>query len=339
MKKILILVFFILTCTVHAGITYDPLHRYNVPSALGMGNAMSAHAKGTESPFYNPAGIVHAQETEVFFSHRNILDNNTYTVSSAFPNLIQIPFAVSLVHENSGLIDKTKISGGLPVDTGDTFSETRSILAFTSAVTLHEFDIGLNIKTISHTIDNDSASGISGDIGLLKQYRQPIFGIIHNSAYSLTISNILINKIRWSTNTEDNFNSDVTFGLKGSVFLGKSEIVLSFDNTFPTNTYEESETAYGIDAAIIKNLHLRIGSNSAIGATLGVGFETNNIRFDYAYLSHTEQSLISHIFGITLSLGNNQTTAVESTPEPTPVETEITEVEELTLPEEKTLIQ
>ncbi|MBT8382621.1 MAG: PorV/PorQ family protein, partial [Ignavibacteria bacterium] len=136
---------------------------------IATGGSFLANVTGLESIYYNPAGLDVYPQTEAMFSYVNYL---------ADINISYFAIGTSLGDFGSiGLDLKSLDFGDIPITneqfpdgTGDTYSPGFLTIGFTySKVLTDRISIGTNLKLISESIQNTSATAFAVDAGV--QYR------------------------------------------------------------------------------------------------------------------------------------------------------------------------
>ncbi len=141
---------------------------------VGMGGANIANVRGSESIYWNPAGLAMLSGTEATFNYMSYFADMNISYLSAGSNIGALgSIGVSLQVMDIGNISITTIEN--PEGTGEVLSpnfitlNTTYSRAFTDCI-----NFGVNVKFISERIGNMSARAFALDLGL--QYVSP-FGI------------------------------------------------------------------------------------------------------------------------------------------------------------------
>jgi hypothetical protein len=135
------------------------------PRAAALGSAFTAFADDVNSIAFNPAGLAFLKKNEIALVQNNwIQDISNQYLAFAVPtsagtfglNVEYLSISNIVRRDNTGAAD------------GTTFGSSNMSASLAYALCLGEnFSFGLNIKSISETIDTSNASGVAGDFGLI----------------------------------------------------------------------------------------------------------------------------------------------------------------------------
>ncbi len=144
-------------------------------AALGMSNAMTASTNDVNSGYWNPAGLVHLEDTQISLMHASYFANIAKYDYIAYAKPIddESSWGISLIRfgvddimntteliDNQGNIDYNRISLFSTADYGMTFSYARKLQ-------VPGFQYGVNAKVIRRIIGNFASSwGFGFDFGL-----------------------------------------------------------------------------------------------------------------------------------------------------------------------------
>ncbi len=130
-----------------------------------MGNAFSTISDDISSPFWNPAGLVFAEGTQVMVERVEWLADmgyNAIVVSHQVENVGTIGLFVTAF--SSGDMDETTVQQ--PDGTGRTFDVTNMLIGGTYAFRLTDkFSFGANLKYVREDLDGDVANSWAVDMG------------------------------------------------------------------------------------------------------------------------------------------------------------------------------
>lgn len=293
---------------------------------IATGGSFIASLTGLESIYYNPAGLDITQRTEAMFSYMNYI---------ADINVSYIAVGTSLGDFGSlGLSFKTFDFGDIPVTTnefpdgtGKTYSPVFLTAGLTySKVLTDRIAVGTNLKFITETIENTSATGFAIDIGV--QYKfNPNFSLgaaLKNVGTNMTYAGQDL-KRRTNVPGADPGSPGATFEVVTESFQIPSYFELSFAYTydlneqnalmlgsaFTANNSLEDKFHFGLEYGFMKSFFLRGGYNfltenneeSIFGFTAGAGvnyeFGTGmGLSFDYAFRDTKEFPTSNHIFTV-----------------------------------------
>jgi hypothetical protein len=136
-----------------------------------LGNAYTAHVRGADAMFWNPAGLARpyadAHLGGAFFTHHEWLaDINYNSAAVGIPLLGTTVIGMSIASVDYGRMDVRTVQ--LPEGTGETFGASDLSLGFTVARPLTQsFYFGGSIKYIRQNIRDNSASTVAFDVGFV----------------------------------------------------------------------------------------------------------------------------------------------------------------------------
>lgn len=133
--------------------------------AAGMGEAVVANVTDVSAIFWNPAGLVYMPRLSIMFSHNDwIADLSHNFIGIAFPLGHSTALGFSFTSLNMGEIEITTIEE--PNGTGSFFDASDLAIGVTLARRLTDrFSVGVSVKYVRQTIQNEVANGVSFDIG------------------------------------------------------------------------------------------------------------------------------------------------------------------------------
>ena len=274
-----------------------------------------ANLTGVDAIYWNPAGLasLNTKKAEVLFSHSiYFADMNMQylAVGASLGNLMNI--GVSIRSLNIGdIIETTEIQ---PDGTGTIFKPTyiTADLTFAKQMT-DKIRFGTNIKIISESVADVSATGFALDFGI--QYRGGntglAFGIaIKNLGPSMTFNGSGLDRTVTNVNGQvsvqrvilQDFDlpTSLELGVSYAANLGKKNTV-NLSTAFNNSSFSSDEYRFGLEYVWNNILFLRGGANvlpdkltneALFGPTLGVGLRYPlggmSVGFDYAYRHVTE---------------------------------------------------
>ena len=165
--------------------------------------------------------------------------------------------------------------------------------------TINNIPIGLGIKVLSYTLDDNYALGVGLDVGILRRIKRFNFGLVTR--------NIPTSGLIWNNGTIETSSPSVVFGVHHPLELRKLPLRINSIYSIEistTNKHLDSQTSIGplsIDASsgleiiISDKLFFRLGHNIFNNITGGVGVYWDGFNLDYAFLTST----------IVDNLGNN----------------------------------
>ncbi|MFH1761484.1 MAG: PorV/PorQ family protein [bacterium] len=242
--------------------------------AAAMGSTFVAVADDSSATLLNPAGLTQLTKSEIQFTH------NAWLAGTAFSNIVYARpwgrlgvFGGSLTYLSYGEIAETTRSQ--PGGTSRMFSSsaTEYLLSFAHSP-VPAVSFGINLKNMQQNIDQSRDSGLGCDVGVLWN---PPTGV----KYGAVMQNIGIGKT---------LPSKIKLGVSSRLLERK--LLLAGEMSIPSDnniTYH-----LGAEYALVPFLSLRGGFNtrSEDGAggnwSLGLGFEWNDFKLDYAYVPYEE---------------------------------------------------
>lgn len=303
----------------------------------GLGGSNSASVMGLEAQFLNVAGIAHTTKTELIFSHTSYLVGTGTNISSF--GLTQRlgenggVLGLSVVSFNYGDIDITTVDqpeGGI-----GTFSPKQSNISLSYAKSFsHSIYGGINVKIVSESISNVSATTVAIDAGI--QYitgkkRQMKFGVaLKNVGPNMKYSGDGLSFrgfVPGQANAMTVEQRSAGFELPSLIRIGMAydfelaeNMKLTPSYTFTSNSFINDQHALGLRFSFSKILVLRAGyvfendifndelrMNAHTGLTAGASIEVpinkegGGISVDYAYQASNPYSG-THSIGIRLHL-------------------------------------
>lgn len=296
---------------------------------IATGGAMLSTITGLESIYYNPAGLNLQEGSEAMFSYMNYIADINVTYFAAGTNLGDMgSIALSYKTLDFGKIPITTIE--FPDGTGYTYSPSFLTLGLTySKIITDRISVGTNLKLISETIENTSATGFVVDVGVQYRFNNQlsIGASLKNVGTNMTYSGSDLVQ-HTSVPGSDPGTGSGTFAIVAEEFQIPSYFELSaayklqfneqnnllLGSAFTANNALEDKMNFGLEYAFMNTLFLRGGyshliennQNSIFGFTAGVGVNYNvsdiGITFDYAFRSVKDFPTANHIFTVKLGL-------------------------------------
>jgi len=297
---------------------------------IATGGALLSSLTGLESVYYNPAGLDRTGTTELMFNYMQYLaDINVsyFAVSTSFGEFGSA--ALSFKTFDFGDIPVT--TNDFPDGTGETYSPTYLTVGLTySKVLTDRISVGTNIKFISETIENTTATGLAMDVGVQYKFNKAVSiaavvkNIGTNMSYSgedLRTRTTVPNSALGSTSAvyevvAESFQIPSYFELSASydLFFNEQNSLL-LGTTYTANNALEDQINFGAEYNFLNTFYVRGGYNmltentkqNTFGFTAGAGIDYQvsdglNIVFDYAFRDVKEFPTSNHIFTVKLSL-------------------------------------
>lgn len=297
---------------------------------IATGGAFLANLTGLESIYYNPAGLDVAGNTEAMFSYMSYVADINVAYFAASTSVGDVgSFGLSIKSLDFGDIPVTTVD--FPDGTGNNYSPAYFTFALTySKVLTDRISVGTNIKLISETILNTSATGFGFDVGVQYRFNEGISigasikNIGANMKYSgadlqgkTTIPNTDLGTVGGTYEiVSEEFQIPSYFELSASYLYNLNEQNnLLLGSTFVANNSLEDLMNFGLEYGYMDIFFLRGGYNMLLGEnnadgiygfTLGAGVdykisEDIGVAFDYAFRDVKEFPTANHIFTVKLA--------------------------------------
>jgi len=266
--------------------------------AAGMGGAFTAMASGSSATYWNPAGLIGTERTEIQLSHfKWYQDINLENAAAAIPLGERFTIGASVTFLDYGNIEGYDADG----------AATGSLSAYdwTGGISLgvrltDYLSSGFTLKYIGQTFAEVNASTFAADFGLKYQ-----IGHLSIAAVAANVGKKMdFQSVQEKLPTSERLG--VAFGPIGRYF------VMSIEG----ERLASGETAIrnGLEFGFNHQYYLRAGYNYypdreyrtlGTGVSVGAGLRFNRLGLDYAFTpadSYTSETL--HRFSLVLSLGH-----------------------------------
>ncbi len=249
-------------------------------AALGMSNAVTAHSDDVNSGYWNPAGLLKIEDSEVSLMHASYFANIAQYDYAAYAKKIddQSAWGISLIRfgvddilnttqliDNEGNIDYNRISLFSTADYGLTFSYARK-MKFSG------FHYGVNGKVIRRVIGEFANScGFGFDIGF--QYDK------NNWHYGLMLRDITTTYNIWAID-EDKYQE-----ISGAVVGQNQDLPESTEITIPKAQFgmaRKFEIDYDYTFLTAFNVNMQFARTNAIFASEGLSIDPA-LGFEFGY--------------------------------------------------------
>lgn len=261
---------------------------------IATGGAMLATLSGVESIYYNPAGLDRRGATEGMFSYMSYLADINISYFAAATSLGEFgSLGFSLKTMDFGDIPIT--TADFPDGTGSTYSPSYITAALTySKIITDRISVGTNLKVITESIENTSATGFGIDVGVQYKFDERI-------SIGAAIKNIGTNMTYTGADLQQ------TTEINGSVVGtggGLQEVVTE---SFQIPSFFEMSVSYNY--AINTQNSLLVGStfvaNNSLEDQLNVGLEYGymDILFLRGGYNYQLENYDDAIFGFTAGAG------------------------------------
>ena len=287
--------------------------------AQAMGGAFTAVQGGVSSSYYNPAGIINIQGTQISFMHTQqmIASVNYDFLAGGFKQKDKRVIVLSLVRLGIDNIKDSRNAQRIISQTGDwnldwsrieDFNASDYIFTISAAQKWREsWTWGANLKLIRRNLADYNANGIGIDLGIQKQ-------LFKNALIGLNLRNITTTLISWNTGEKELVTPSIYLG--GGYIWGISRFNSTFypvfDLIFRAENRNKSTTANlgrfsfdyaaGLEYAYHQVLFLRGGIDEIERLNLGIGIQIPHIRIDYTFTNYDNELGNSHRIGLVITL-------------------------------------
>ncbi len=287
--------------------------------AQAMGGAFTAIRGGVTSSYYNPAGMINMEHTQISFMHTQQMIasvNYDFLATGIRQNENRI-IALSLIRLGIDNIKDSRQAQRIITQNGDWNLDWSRINNFNSSDYIFTLSVaqqwrnswswGANVKYIRRDLAEYSANGIGLDFGLQKH-------IDTNILLGATFKNITTTLISWNTGEKELVAPSLHLG--GSYRLGieswKSSFTPVVEGIFRAENRRSSATANlgtisfdyaaGIEYSYSQLIYLRTGIDQIQRLNLGIGLQIPHVRIDYAFTSYDRELGNSHRVGLLVIL-------------------------------------
>jgi hypothetical protein len=287
--------------------------------AQAMGGAFSSMQGGVTSAYYNPAGMMNIEKTQISFMHTQQMIasvNYDFLATGIRQNENRI-IALSLVRLGIDNIKDSRQAQRIIDQSGDwnldnslikTFNYADYIIGISVAQQWNtDLSWGATIKYIRRDLAEYSANGIGLDFGLQKKIRSHL---ILGAAFK----NVTTTLISWNTGEKELVAPSLNLG--GSYTLKLSRWKSSFtpvaEGIFRAENRRSSATANlgaisidyaaGLEYSYSGLIYVRTGIDEIERLNLGIGLQIPHVRIDYAFTSYDRELGNSHRVGILVIL-------------------------------------
>lgn len=262
---------------------------------LAMGEAYVALADDASSVFWNPAGLARMNFPELQYMYNEwFIDIKHQYFGFAYPTE-NGTFAGSYSLLDSGDIQGYDASGSREA----VFKAQDNSMIFSWGRKLSErLSVGVNLKTLSESLENYQATSTALDAGLL-------FDLTPKLRFGAAVQNIGTALKFITEESPLPLTYRVGLGMRNR-FFGSDVMSLGIDYV---NNSNASTINAGGEYLFRDLLALRVGAlKGALRA--GVGLKTSNYALDYAYLSHSDLGA-THQVSVSYSFGSEDTKKAE----------------------------
>lgn len=305
MKKIFIAFIFFITASmpVSADTGTAAMPFLKIPGGArgaAMGGAFSATCDDSTAIFFNPAATVFIDRSELSLSHAMWLeDMSIENISYVQPMTSLLSFTAGASALVSGKMSANDESGS---SSGSFSSMDIAAQAGLSYILTKRVYVGAQAKIFSQSVDSESVSTVGGDIGIVA--RGDYF------RYAFSVMN-LGPKIKLDEHSFD-LPRTIRAGISREFFKGfraGAEYIDYIDSG--ASIALGSEYAISIRQDDLQHVFLRAGyasgrdSNAGSGLSAGIGFQTSDLRVDYAFVPYGDIGNL-HRFSLSLFFGSSR---------------------------------
>jgi len=296
---------------------------------IATGGAFVANLTGLESIYYNPAGLDLASGTEFMFNYMSYFADIDVSYFGASTNLGDFG-SIGFTLKTLGFGDIPITTTEFPDGTGSTYSPSYLTLGLTySKVITDRISVGTNVKILSESIENVSATGWALDFGVQYSFTSnvKIGAAVMNIGPNMSYNGPELSGFtqipgsspgapggQYTVVTEEfqipsYFLLSLTYGID---FNEQNNLLLA--STFTANNAYEDIINFGLEYGFMNNFFVRGGynlmtentNNNIFGLTFGAGVNYNvggevGFAFDYAFRDVKEFPTANHIFTVKLS--------------------------------------
>jgi len=273
---------------------------------IGMAGAQTASGIGVSALPYNPASIGFVKDQEVFFNKTNYLAGISHNVFGYAKRFSSTDVAgIHLFYLDSGSMPRTDYGG----NQDGTFNVYDLAIRATYSKTLTDrLTVGFTLKFFREDIDNMYLQGFAADIG--SNFDTGIYGFVlgmsvTNFGPEVKFKGEGLGNYDYSQDFVEDYDYDTEFFPLPMTFrLGiKNQLIGTSDNALmKSSTHRLDFAADGImpiDYTTYGSIGFEYGWNEMAfvrfgthlahdtqGASLGLGFNYNGIKFDYALVQY-----------------------------------------------------
>jgi hypothetical protein len=282
-KHVLILISFLIICNTAVIATPSSLNEIIPIKTFAKGQAVSAERMGIESVYSNPAGLTAIDGITYSASYSSFYENLYSSMGLSIGTKLDeniylgISAPVKLITD----IPETVEVNGVGAQIGS-FSDIETAGIITLAMKLNQnINIGMNTSYYYHKIYNETASGLSLDLGVIADYGQISVGA--------SIQNIGNSDLTWSTGLTEKQKQRISIGTM--VEISKAITLLG------DAVYEKDNIMYNLGGELkfSSNLSIPFGINDISGINslrLGVQLNLEKLSWNYAFCQQEDLGLI-----------------------------------------------
>jgi len=286
--------------------------------AQSMGGAFTAVQGGVSSGYYNPAGIINIQGTQISFMHTQqmIASVNYDFLAGGFRQKNNRVIVVSLIRLGIDNIKDSRNAQRIISQTGDWNLDWSQIEDFNASDYIFTISAaqkwrkswawGANLKLIRRNLANFNANGVGIDLGIQKQ-------LFKNAQVGLNLRNITTTLISWNTGEKELVTPSLFLGggyiwkisRLNSAFYPVFDMIFRAENRRKSTTANIGRLSFdyaaGLEYAYHQVLFLRGGMDEIERLNLGIGIQIPHVRVDYAFTNYDNELGNSHRIGLVIT--------------------------------------
>ncbi|MBC8174178.1 MAG: hypothetical protein H8E82_00775 [Candidatus Marinimicrobia bacterium] len=270
--------------------------------AIALSGAEVASATGPLAILWNPARLFESEEKVLCYAHQerfagvvkfdiigtNLKNNFKSKWSLVFirEEVENIPNTTRALLYNSGSLDD--ISERIIPEKVTYFNQVQwaGIIGF--ATSLHNWQIGGNVKGLWHQLGSHAGYGIGFDFGMYRSMGE-------NNIFGISIRDITTSWVIWESGTVERITPEISIGNMYNFPLLVQKLKVDFMTNLFISTAGRlksddflignmgSNLRVGLNIHYSDNFHLRIGRNPITNYSVGVGMNFSFGSIDYAF--------------------------------------------------------
>ncbi|MCM2267527.1 MAG: PorV/PorQ family protein [Elusimicrobiales bacterium] len=283
------------------------------PRGTAMGEAYTAVTEDAYAAYWNPAGLAAVEQAEIALTYNASFEDVTHQyLSAAFPlrygstldmNVTRLTVAPFQGYDAVGRATSKVQSSDMAIGVG--YGQT----LLKDEIERPLLNVGVNVKSISQTLNNVSANAFAADLGAVYYLRPARYWLTQVQAqeyrFALTVRNIgtglKFDKV------EHPLPTSVTLGSSWlSHPYGNSTLVLSMDHSIAND--ETYSLGLGAEYVAFQLISFRAGYKSGqdigSGIRFGVGFKLSFADVDYSMSPFGELGAM-HKVGMSVKFGKS----------------------------------
>ena len=275
--------------------------------AVAMGESITAATMGSESVFWNPAGLCEGSENDLFAAYNQWPGIHVGALSATYNSPTFGAFALHAKYVNFGDIEITTIDE--PNGTGNMLLMSNYAIGLTySRYLTDKVSMGATANFVHEKYGENGYNTIAYNVGLLyrSNFRNMKIGMsILNFAPEVQFSGSFIDFSYYDSYTTgdslsfDTWSLPMTFRFGAVMDLyseGPNLLIASFDMVHPNDNREQYNigTEYAYDQKLFVRLGYRLTADAG-GVSGGIGFKFEKIRFDYSLTSLGQLGLTNRL--------------------------------------------